>query len=411
MERAEDTARWLVDDALDLVGTCTEDLSGTSELSVAAGLRQRGLTVERANLVVDVAAARLRARVRWPDADALLFTREALEQASDPLVSAWRAERLVAASHGPTWDLCAGVGGDALALARHTPVDAVDRDPVRIVLLEHNARVLSRPVRARLSDALQVPLRPGDRVHVDPGRRDGSRRLRRLTELRPPVDALVSRFDTGATTSGSLVVALPPAVDLDDPVLVQQGPIARVEFVQVGADLVEGALWKGAVVEAPGVQATLLSDGGVPQVRTRTGPPEHLPVGPVGEILVEVAPSAVRARIHPRIGAEIGARRLDERRALLTCDDVPPASPWYRCRRVEGVLSVRGRRVREWLRSRDDLPVEIVLHGVSGSDATWWERFGRPRRGPGGRRAEVIRTSHGAEVLMTVPVGSTGWKP
>ncbi|MEX0953274.1 MAG: hypothetical protein WDZ26_05550 [Nitriliruptoraceae bacterium] len=411
MERSERTARWLVDEGLAFVASCADDLAAGSELSAATALRARGLTADRANLVVDVAAARLRARGRWPDADVLLFTREALEQASDPVVSSWRAHRLASAGAGPLWDLCAGVGGDALELARHGSVEAVDRDPVRAVLLTHNARVLARLVHARVADVRSVTVEPGARVHVDPGRRDGDRRLRRLAELVPPVDTLIERFGPDVTASGSLAIALPPAVALEDPVLTEHASVAQIEFLQVGATLVEAVLWLGAVVERPDVRATLLSRDAPPLVRTRAGEPASLAAGPVGGVLVDVAPAAVRARLHTQIGQEIDARRVDERRALLTCDAIPPPSPWYRRRHVEAVLPVRGRRVREWLRQADERPVEIVLHGVDGTDSSWWERFGRPARGPAGRRAEVVRTSTGAEVIMTVSIGDEPTQP
>ncbi len=414
-----EVARWLVStEGLDALATVVADLdAGGDELGAASRVRRSGLDGPRATAVLAAATARRRARERWTDADRLVLMPTALAQASGPAVSAWRARRF---TDRAVWDLCAGLGGDALALGRTaSSVTAIDHDPARLVLLAHNAEVRGVAVTTRIADALRVTPRAGAWIHADPSRRLGpgapsnrlghgapsdrlghgapsnrvdGRRVRRLAEHTPPVRALLEAH-AGAPAQA---VALSPAVDLDDPDLPAD---AELEFVAVGDRLVETVAWRGAARDGPaGSSATLLPGG---HHRRRAGRGERLPTGPIGAQLVTVAPAAVRARLHDEIGAEIGARRLAERRALLTMDDAPPASPWYRVREVETVLPARPKAVRRWLRTAPALPLELVVHGLAADVTGWWRALGRPPRGPAGRRLELVRTDQGAVAILT----------
>ena len=57
-------------------------------------LRKRGLNAPVAGAAVSTAEARIRARARFPDADRLFFTPDALAQATSPGLAAYHAERL-----------------------------------------------------------------------------------------------------------------------------------------------------------------------------------------------------------------------------------------------------------------------------------------------------------------------------
>jgi precorrin-6B methylase 2 len=380
---------------------------GDPALALAGWARGRWPGEGRAVAVVDAALARRRARGAWPQADELLFTRTGLEQASDPAVSAWRAARLASAADtgNRIWDLCAGVGGDTLAIAQASrqPVHAVDVDAARLALLRHNARVLGVDVVVEVADALTVRTAPADLVHADPGRRraDG-RRVRRLADHLPPVGALLAAH---AHAAGCAVV-LSPGVVLDDPDLPAD---AELEFVAVDGQLVEAVAWRGALaVPGRAATATLLQrsaaagdTAGHVSIARERGPRVVLPVGPVGSHLVEVAAPAVRARLHDQLGASIGARRLARQRALLTCDEPPPASPWYVARPVLATLPARPRAVRAWLRAREVPAVELVVQGLDADVAAWWRGLGRPPRGPHGWRVVLIRLDEGAVAVVT----------
>lgn len=386
------------DDGLATVETVTTWLDeGDATLAIAGRLRAAGRDHERSAAAIGAGVARRRARERWPDADALLFTREALEQASDPAVSRWRAQRFQDAPS--VMDLCAGVGGDTLALGELVPwVTSVDVDVGRLQLLRHNAAVRGVDVATIAADALVVEVPAGVWMHADPSRRDGDRRLRALRDHRPSIPALLDRH-RHAPGQG---IVLSPAVDLDDPDL----PDGEVEFVSIDGSLTEAVAWIGAAA-APGVRssATLLPSG---LRRQRSGVVPDLPVAPVGDHLIEVAAAAVRARLHTVIGEEIGASRLAARRALLTTQAPPDPSPWYRVRSVEAVLNVRSKEIRRWLRHNDEHPLELASHGWSGDLDALWRAIGRPARGPQGRRVDVVRTDAGAIAILSVASATDG---
>lgn len=401
-------ATWLVgSDGLAAIELAVAEIgAGSDDLGLVSRLRGSGLDAPRAAAVAEAAHARRRARGRWTDADRLVFTRSGLEQASDPVVSAWRARRLH--GHAAIEDRAAGCGGDTLALAANgSHITAIDLDAGRLVLLRHNAAVRGVDVSTVVADALEVPAPTAGPVHVDPGRRTGGRRVRRLTDHRPSVPALVRHLAPVVRGAG-LAVVLGPGVDPDDPDL----PVdAELEFVQLGAQLTEAVAWTGALrSEGAVATATVLpeptgpgaSTEAVTRSRGARGP--QLPVGAVGDILLEVAPAAVRARLHDELGAEVGARRLARRRALLTVDGEVAASPWWHARPVEAVLPARARAIRRWLRDADELPVELVLHGVDTDPAAFRRQLGDPPRGPQGRRIELVRGDEGAFAVITTAV-------
>lgn len=394
-------ARWLADrEGLDAVARATTELdAGADALSLGASLRADGLDPPYASAVAEAAHARVRARARWARADALLLTRTGLEQASDPAVASWRAQRFP--EDGEVVDLAAGIGGDTIALSRQARhVVAVDRDESRLVMLRHNATVHDLRPSVVVGDASAMPTRPADLLHVDPSRRTGNRRARRLADYRPSVAALEPLL---AAARGGAVV-LSPAVALDDPDL----PQGEVEFIQLGPDLIEAVAWTGELSAEHPRSATILTTEGAFHLTAR-GERGRLASGDVGEWLIEVAAAAVRARLHDDIGAEIDARRVSSARALLTADEVPAPSPWYRAFPVEAELSARPRKVREYLRERADRPLEIVLHGVDADVDRWWRDLGRPPRGWGGRVVHLIRTAVGATCVVTgPPLGDRG---
>lgn len=395
----EAVARWLVGDEglAELDATVAALDAGADELSVVSGLRDRTPAPDHARAVVDAAVARRRARAEHAEADRLVLTTSALEQSSHPAVADWRARRYGAA---PVLDLCCGIGGDALAMAAAgCQVTAVDLDAGRLVLLEHNARTLGLDVAVACQDVLETEIPTGVEVHADPARRINGRRVKRLADHLPSVPELL---DHVAPARGS-GVALSPAVDLDDPGLPSDG---ELEFLQVGPRLVESSLWTGELRVAGAVATATLVDAGLTE--HRSGPPVELEVGPVGEWLLEPAPALTRARLHGQLGGDLGAHRLSARRALLTAETEPTASPWFTTWRVEEVLPLRAKVVRRWLANAADAPLEIATHGVDADPTTWWRQLGRPDRGPNGRRLHLVRTDDGAVAIATMTVAHSG---
>ncbi len=171
----------------------------------------RALPPELARRAAELHALRLRAAARF-GADAPAFaTARGLEQASHPRAARWRAETIVAALGRDTWvlDATAGIGSDALALARAgLRVVAADRDPWHAACAAANLRAAGFTPRVLRADAE----RPGARASVlvlDPDRRPDGRRSLDPARWSPSFDACVAlarRFEAAC-------VKLAPAFD------------------------------------------------------------------------------------------------------------------------------------------------------------------------------------------------------
>lgn len=403
-------ARWAVGPGLPVIDELTAELAdGADPLQVGTGLRER-LDPGRAAFATAAAVTRLRAIEQGVEAaDRLVLTREALEQASHPAAAAWRAERawaavpeVAAAGQGsgpPVHDLCAGTGGDAVALALHGAVVATEQDPGRAVLAEHRAAVLERPVEVRVGDALAVGSScAGAIIHADPDRRDGTgRRARSLAQHRPSVQTLLE----ATTAAAGRLLTVAPGVAWDDP---QLPPDAEVVFLQHAGGLLEAVLCTGAA-RTSGARATaVLLDRDCSRTRAVDAEAPAAPVGDIGAFLLVPAPALVRARAHDVVAAEVGAWRIARRRALLTADEAP-SSPWLEVERVEAVLPARAAAVREHLRADPDRRVAVVLHGMQVDVRAWLRDAGRPATGPDDLRIHLVRRDDDAVAVLTTRHG------
>lgn len=397
---AVELARWAVGPGLEVIGEVAAELAdGADALQLGTRLRER-LDPTRAAFATAAAATRLRAVAQGIEgAEHLVLTRESLEQASHPAAARWRARRVGDASEDVVGevaiqDRCAGTGGDAVALARHGPVLAIERDPGRAVLAEHRAAVLQRPVTVHVGDALDPTVGcAGAIVHADPDRRDHTgRRARTLAEHQPTVDLLLAATDAAA----GRLVTVAPGVAWDDPQLPTD---AEVVFLQHGSDLLEAVLCTGAARQPAARATAVLVDAGHARTR-RVGDAADLPVGEVGAVLLVPAPALVRARLHDAVGAELGARRLARHRALLTADAAPD-SPWVDVEVVEAVLPARPAALREHLRADPDRRVEVVLHGMGVDVPSWLRAAGRPATGPDDLRVHLVRRDDDAVAILT----------
>lgn len=87
-------------------------------------------------------------------------------------------------------DLCCGIGGDAIALARAgISVLAVDRDPLTAEVARANAVALGLDglIEVRRADVTEIDTSPYDAVFVDPARRGGRGRIFDPEAYSPPL--------------------------------------------------------------------------------------------------------------------------------------------------------------------------------------------------------------------------------
>ena len=227
----------------------TEDLSDRNTLALLTRLRKT-YTGEQAGAAVTMARLRAKGAGKFgADAARMFFTDDALQQASNPLVRDYRAQKTVGIS---VLDVCCGIGADSLAFAKNgTQVIGLDIDPVRVALARLNAESLGLGnTRFEVGDVRQGIPDEDDTIFFDPARRDGQgRRIFDVERYIPPL-SLVRGW-----RKGRIVVKLSPGVDLTQ--LKEYG--GCVEFISVSGELKESVLWLDSTTST--TIATLLTDG------------------------------------------------------------------------------------------------------------------------------------------------------
>ena len=356
--------------------------AGHDETLVAAALTQSRL--------------RARARVKLGDlADRLLLTPDGLEQATRPAVAARHAQRYAAldppAGVGPVVDLCCGIGGDLLALAgAGLPVRGVDRDPVTAEVARANAAALGLAdlVEVECADALATDLTGTRGVFVDPARRSGRGRTFDPRAYSPSFDAVVATAGRVAATGAKLAPGIPHD-------LLPAG--TEAEWVSVGGDVVECALWWGPLAGPAARRATLLGSDG--PVGTVTGDgATRAPVGAVRRYLHEPDGAVVRAGLVAEVAAPHDGTLLDPSIAYVATDR-PVASPFLRSYEVTDVLPFSVKRLRDLLRSRGVGRLTVKKRGT----AVTPEELRRQLRLSGDGEATVVLTRvAGAQTVLVV---------
>lgn len=317
-------------------------------LATITALRQR-YDADLVAAAVTQVRLRERARVKFgADADRMFFTPDGVEQATRADVAARHAARFVGAGAEAVLDLCCGIGGDLLAFARAgLAATGVDRDPGTVEVARANLAVLGLPGTVLREDAAVRPGWPA--AWIDPARRAGGRRLFDPRAYSPPL-SFVRELAAAVPLTGAKVA---PGIPHE---LVPAG--AEAEWVSVGGEVKEAALWFGPLATA--VRRATVLPAGATLVAAGSGPP---PVGPPGEWLYEPDGAVIRAGLVGEVVAALpGGRLLDPTIAYVAADG-PAATPYARAWRVTDVLPFSLTRLRALLRARGIGRVTVKKRG------------------------------------------------
>lgn len=215
-------------------------------------------TAERAHLVLEQIELRRRAKTKFRNAERLFFDRLALEQATDDVTANYKAERFRA--HQSIADLCCGIGGDLLALARRCDVLGVERNERLAILAEANGQTLSEleldhslgRSQLRADDVRACDLAGFAAWHIDPDRRPDGRRTTRI-ELHEPSAAVWSEL---LQRNPNAAIKLAPAAELTP----QWESENELEWISLDGSCRQMVVWCGNLTKTPGMRrATVLS--------------------------------------------------------------------------------------------------------------------------------------------------------
>ncbi|MFF4502415.1 methyltransferase domain-containing protein [Streptomyces sp. NPDC001401] len=326
-----------------------DEVRGTApadELAVATRLR-REHPAELVSAALGQARLRQRAAAKFgsEDAQRMFFTPNGVEQSTRASVATYRAECFRATGVRSVADLCCGIGGDAVALARAgIRVLAVDRDPATAAVARANADALglAELIEVREADVTEVDTSGYDAVFVDPARRGGRGRIFDPEAYSPPLSWAVEAARKAPRAALKIAPGIPhEAIPAD----------AEAEWISDGGDVKEAVLWFGPRVTPGARRATLLPSG----AGVRASPATALPdpeVRPVGRYLYEPDGAVIRAHLVAEVAEDLDGGLIDPTIAYITADE-HHVTPYATAYEITDQLPFNVKKLKALLRERE----------------------------------------------------------
>ena len=383
-----------------------DEVRGTDpahELAVATRLR-REHPAELVSAALGQERLRQRAVAKFgaEDAGRMFFTPNGVEQSTRTSVATYRAERFHDMGVRSVADLCCGIGGDAIALARAgIRVLAVDRDPVTAAVARANAEALGLAglIEVREADVTEVDTAGYDAVFVDPARRGGRGRIFDPEGYSPPLSWAIGAALRAPRAALKIAPGIPhEAVPAE----------AEAEWISDGGDVKEAVLWfgteagAGAFPAAGAVRATLLPG---PRSLLGTGLPNP-EVRPVGRYLYEPDGAVIRAHLVAEVAADLDGGLVDETIAYVTADELRP-TPYASAYEITDQLPFNVKKLKALLREREVGVLTVKKRG-SAVEPEELRRKALPK-GHGRNAATVFltRVAGAPTLLVGAPAGPT----
>lgn len=307
--------------------------------------------------LIETVRLRRRAQVKLRDAQSLLTTDDALQQATPTPVAALRAAE-IARRFAPAVvaDVTCSVGAELRELVDVDGIGRVvgsDIDPIRLAMARANvaAATLLR------SDAL-TPVVNADVVLADPARRSGGARTFRLEDLRPSLIALLTTY-----ADRPLAVKCAPGIDYLA-LRARFGFDGQVQLTSLDGGVREACLWNDPASDGLARQrATVLRSGssGVSVEEITSDDPDDSTVRGVGEWIIDPDGAVVRAGLVRHYAARHDLWQLDPQIAYLSGSSVPAGQRGFRVLEEVGVAE---RGLRSALAARDCGTLEILVRGL-----------------------------------------------
>ena len=288
---------------------------------------------------------------KFSRAGAMWFDRQGFEQATAEPVSLHKAQRFT----GEVLDLCSGIGGDSIALARNgCQVTAVDLNPAQGLRTEWNAEAydVAGRIVTECRDVELITERSG-LVHIDPDRRRQSAAARaiRVEDYVPGIEflqRLTTEFRGGA-------IKLSPASNFGG-----KFPEAEVELISLSGECKEATIWFGDLRGTEAWRATVLPSG-----ETLSGNPLdfYAEQASVEAFVFDPDPAVVRSGLVDAAALKLGLSRLDREEEYLTGGSAV-VSPFVQAFEVLADLPNNATEIREWFRTSKAGQVEIKCRHI-----------------------------------------------
>lgn len=230
-------------------------------------LREAGNAPDLVAAVLTQSRLRQRGHAKFGSAaDSMLFTPDALEQATRSAVASRHAERLRSIGMTHVVDAGCGIGADAVGFAQAgLEVTGIEADPTTAALARHNLAPFDASVETGLVEdiapAVQPSLPSTTAWWFDPARRvPGVADINGRTKRTFALGALSPSWDLIRDLAGQAPAAgakLSPSLAHAD---VPAG--CEAEFVSYAGDVVEATVWWNAAARTSGRSATIIKPSG-----------------------------------------------------------------------------------------------------------------------------------------------------
>jgi hypothetical protein len=357
---------------------------------VAARLLRKQISPVMSRLAIEQAELRHRGAEKFSMAPRMFFTRVGLEQATDEAVARYKASRFPA--DVALADLCCGIGGDLMALARRGPTVGVDRDSALARVAEANARVAGVTARVVAADVAGFSVAEFAGWHIDPDRRPDGKRTTHVA-FHDPTPNVIAKL-LGECPHAAIKLA--PAAGLPDTrrdhALGVSWREAELEWISRKRECRQLVAWFGSLAQFPGMRrATVvlndIGDHGPIAVVTFEGQGGlSIPVAPtIGCYVYEPDAAALAADLAGALAQRHGLQVVSAKAAYLTADSLL-LTPFLGAFEVLEVLPYDAAKLNRWLRARSIGTVEVKKRGVEIDPA----RLQRELRGDGDDSATVL---------------------
>lgn len=315
-----------------------EALSESEDPASAGTVKRlrRHWSAETIRAAVSMVLVRRKAVGKMRQPDLLLADPSGLEQSTGSVVANHKANRFKKAGIQRAYDLCCGIGGDAMALSEVTDLTVVDRDPERVWLAKCNVSLTTEAAtHGVVADLEQMPLSDMP-FHLDPARRSAEgRRRHRFEDASPGPDVIFRLIER----------AVDCAIKLSPGVAFEPLPDGEVEIINSGGTLVQAVLWTGRLSQGSGLRtATHLPGGtsltGLPDRPMRFSVPERY--------LLAVNPAVERAGLMGLLGEQLNLPAVHPALGLLTAAHAVPSS-WLTPYELIEAMAWREKKVTAWL--------------------------------------------------------------
>jgi THUMP domain-like len=252
---SSDEIEWLLSGAAEpWLARVAQDLSLHSITPKWIQKLRLDLGMERTSLVIEIVQLRQRAREKFSAADKLFFTSKGLEQATDEVLARYKATRF--AKNGSLFDVCCGIGGDAMGLAQRSDVRLVDRDAVALGFAQRNVESTGGCSHPFAGDANDLAFDSQVQWHIDPDRRATGERTSEI-EMGEPSRATLEKM-LQAAPQGAIKLA--PAAKIPD----SWQACCEAEWIETRSECRQLMAWFGSLARSTQVHtATILDRSGV----------------------------------------------------------------------------------------------------------------------------------------------------